>query len=150
HGLDTVGRKDGELPRRDRDVVWFSRVRCGTEDEQRPATDPRGGGEDDRVQAGSDYVLDLLTALALFDQRGFDSIGSVGRVRASFADLDRDVDRDIHRPGEADFMQESLGVLDLPNFGSMREDASWLAPPDLTKDRLVVSSLDDRLEALRG
>src|SRR5690606_34926817 len=91
-----------------------------------------------------------LKALPVGDQRSLNSSGSVGRVRAPFADLDRDVDRDLHRPGEADFMQESLGVLDLPNFGSMREDASWLAPPDLTKDRLVISALDDRLEALSG
>src|SRR5690606_38671701 len=70
--------------------------------------------------------------------------------RASFADLDRDVDRDLQEPGEADFMQESLGVLDLSHFGSMSEDACRLAPPDLTKDRLVVSALDDCLEALRG
>src|SRR5690606_15095110 len=105
---------------------------------------------DDRVQAGSDYVLANLKALPVGDQRGFDSIGSVGRVRASFADLDRDVDRDLQGPGEADFMQESLRVLDLSHFGSMSENACRLAPPDLTKDRLVVSALDDRFEALRG
>src|SRR5690606_40581765 len=149
HDLDAVGRKDGELPRCDRDVVRIRRVRCGTEGELRHVQDPRGGGEDDRVQAGSDYVLANLKALSVSDQRGFDSIGSVCRVRAPFADLDRDVDRAFHGPGEADFMHESLGILDLPHCGSMSEDACWLAMPDLTKDRLVVSALDDRLEALR-
>src|SRR5690606_36949176 len=149
HDLDAVGRKDGELPCRDRDVVRIGRVRCGTDGEQWHVQDPWGGGEDDRVQAGSDYVLANLKVLPVGDQCGLNSIGSVIRVRAPFADLDRDVDRDFHGPGEADFMQESLGVLDLPHFGSMSEDACRLAPPDLTKDRLVVSALDDRLEALR-
>src|SRR5690606_6930830 len=95
HDLDAVGRKDGELTRRDRDVIRLGRVRCGTDGERWHVQDPRGGGEDDRVQAGSDYVLANLKALPVGDQRGFDSIGSVGRVRASFADLDRDVDRDL-------------------------------------------------------
>src|SRR5690606_22968856 len=122
HDLNAVGRKEGELPSRDCNVVRVSRVRRSTEGEIRHVQDPRGGGEDDRIQAGSDYVLANLKALPVGDQRSLNSSGSVGRVRAPFADLDRDVDRDLHRPGEADFMQESLGVLDLPNFGSMRED----------------------------
>src|SRR5690606_10015202 len=101
--------------------------------------DPRSGGEDDRIQAGSDHVLANPKALPVGDQRSLNSIGSVSRVGAPFADLDRDVDRDLRGPGEADFMQESLGVLDLPHFGSMSEDACRLAPPDLTKNRLVIS-----------
>src|SRR5690606_26765111 len=122
HDLDAVGRKEGELTRRDRDVVGIGRVRRGTEGERRHVQDPRGSGEDDRVQAGSDYVLANLKALPVGDQRSLNSIGSVGRIRAPFADLDRDVDRDLQGPGEADFMQESLGILDLPHFGSMSEN----------------------------
>src|SRR5690606_34950494 len=150
HDLNAIGCKDGELPRRDRDVVGIGRVRRGAEGEGRNVKDPRGGGEDDRVHAGSDHVLADLEALPVGDQRGRDSIGSVGRVGAPLADLDRDVDRDLQGPGEADLMEESLGVLDLSHFGAMSEDAGRLAEPDLTKDRLVISALDDRLEALRG